>query len=41
MYIYRYICDGLFGVEHNCEIEWNSYVDVCGGGRIKADVFKE
>jgi len=33
--------DGLFGIENGCEIEGNSDVDVSGGGRITADIFKE
>ncbi len=33
-------CDGLLGVEHSREIERDSYMDVCEGGRITADVLK-
>jgi hypothetical protein len=33
--------DGLFSVENGGEIEWNSDVDVSGGGSVFSNVFKE
>ncbi len=33
--------DGLLCVDDCCEVERNSDVDVSGGGRVMADIFKE
>jgi hypothetical protein len=33
--------DGLLCVENGGEIEWNSDVNICRGGSVFPDVFKE